>query len=264
MINLINKLTICKEGCNLQYYMALRDEIVIFLDKNGLVAPNRVGPNGGSDNGPCFTSELYAMYKKSDQLTEQDKIDYAQKIGSCIDSNGLLNRVPIGQLDGQEGPDDYYAVLNGCKSMGNTSIPRKFLKSVVKYLGFLNNENPGKKTLSSFLVRQPQLLACMVAAAFPSFSNPLHFFIRLIAMPLFFIAAVSIAISCVNAPASDTDARRLAWHLWQCTKPVSLMCRLAGKLWLRRLYRTYPDGMKGVAKLYYQNGHPFAKYWITE
>lgn len=244
--------------------MGLREEIVPFIDGNGLVAPNLTGPGIGSDNGPMFTSEYYAILAKLGMLSENDKLDFAQKIGQCIDFRGLLNRVPVGQHDGQEGPDDYYGTLNGCKTLGNTDIPRKFLKAVVRYFGFLNNENPGKITADSFLIRQPQILACMIAAAYPSFRNPLHFLIRLLAFPVFFVAAGSIAISCIGADPGDADSRRLSWHLWQCTKPVSLMCWLAGKLWLRRLYKAYPDGMKGVAAVYYQDNHPFKRYWITE
>lgn len=243
--------------------MALRDEIVPYVDGNGLVAPNTVGPNPGrgSDNGPMYTSEYYVMLFNLFQLVGSDINQFNLLIGSCIDPNGLLNRAP--NDSDQEGPDDYYGVLNGCKTLGNTDIPRKFLWAVVKYLGFLNNNQPGKKTLSSFLIRQPQLLACMVAAAFPSWKNPLHFVCRLAAFPFFLVAAVSIGISCISTQTGDTDSRRLAWHVQNTTKGVSLLCWVAAQIWLRRLYKDYPNGMKGVATIYYQAGHPFAKYWIT-
>lgn len=244
--------------------MALRDEIVPYVDGNGLVAPGLMGPNPGrgSDNGPMYTSEYYVMLYMLFQMNAQDILDFESKIGQCVDSNGLLNRAPADS--DQEGPDDYYGVLNGCKTLGNTDIPRKFLKAVVKYLGFLNNNQPGKKTLSSFLVRQPQLLACMVAAAFPSWKNPLHFICRLLAFPFFLVAAVSVAISCIGVQTGDTDSRRLSWHVQNTTKGVSLMCWLASKIWLRRLYKDYSNGMQGVAAIYYHDNHPFQRYWVTE
>lgn len=245
--------------------MGLKEEILPYIDGNGLVAPNLTGPQGqGSDNGPMFSSELYVMLAKLGELSDQDKLDFARLIGQCVAPNGMLHRVPFPPGSGQEGPDDHYGVLNGCKILGNVDIPRRFLKAVVKYLGFLNNVEPGKFTKESFLIRQPQLLACMVAAAFPSFRNPLHFCIRLLALPVFFVAAVTLAISCVGADIGDTDSRRLSWHVWQCTKPVSLMCWLTGKLWRRRLYKDYPNGMKGVASIYYRDNHPFGRYWITD
>lgn len=247
--------------------MSLRTEIPPYIDGNGLVAPCLVPPNTlkGSDNGPMYTAELYVMYEKLGQLTDQDKLDYAQKIGQCVNSEGMLCRVPISQNDGQEQVDDYHGVLDGCMQMGNTKIPRRFLWALIKYLGFMDNVNPGSHSnWSAFMPRQIQLMACVMAASFPSCKNPLHVVIRLLCWPLFVFAAIIIATSSIDAPASNTDDRRLSWHLWQCTKPVSLLCWLAGKIWLKRLYKVYPNGMQGVAALYYQAGHPFIKYWVTE
>jgi hypothetical protein len=231
-----------------------------------MVAPNTgtwLPGQRGSDNAPMFTSELYVMIKKMKQFADQDRVDFDRLIGACVTPEGMLARVPYPERIGQEGPDDYLGVLNGCKTIGNTEIPRKFLWALVSHFGFMNNDNPTMITWESFLARQPQLIGAMVAAAFPSWKNPLHFLARLVALPFFFVAAVSIAISCIGAPQSDTDARRLSWHLQNTTKGVSLMCWLASLLWMRRLYKDFPNGMKDVAALYYQPGHPFAKYWIT-
>lgn len=246
--------------------MGLREEIAGYIDGEGMVAPNKVAPGSmrGSDNGPVFTSEYYVMLSKLGQLTDQDKIDYANIIGKCIDVNGLLNRHQVALGDnGQEGPDDYYGVLDACKTLGNTDIPRKFLKAVVKYLGFLNNNQPGVKTGSSFLIRQPQLVAAMIAAAFPSWKNPIHVLTRLAFLPWFAYAAVCIAIAGWADHTSDADARRLSWHLIQTMKPVSLLAKLASKIWYNRLYSQYgATGMKSVADIYYQQGHPFQAYWV--
>jgi|SRR5581483_2519735 len=246
--------------------MSLRDEITPYIDGNGLVAPGlvAVGAKQGSDNGPMYTSELYVMYEKLGMLTAQDKLDYAQKIGQCINSEGMLCRVPIGQDDGQEQVDDYYGVLNGCYTLGNTDIPRKFLKSVIKNWGFMDNENPGSHSnWSSFMPRQLQLMASLVSASFPGW-NPINILIRKGYGILYWYAAIVIFISCIGAPSSDTDSRRLAWHLIQSVENHSLLCKFAATVWYHRLYATYGSGMKGVAKLYYQAGHPFAKYWVTE
>lgn len=246
--------------------MALRDEIKPYIDGNDLVAPNKVavGTLKGSDNGPMFTAEFIVMLKKLGQLINGDPQAFDYIINRCIDHNGLLNRVPTTQNDGQEAPDDYYGVLNGCKQIQNTEIPRGFLLCVLKYKGALNNVNPGLWTAQSFLIRQPQLLAAMLAAAFPSWFNPLHIAIRTLFAPLFWIAAVSIAISCMFTPKDQADPRRLSWHLLQTVQYSSLPCFLAARIWYWRLYRTYgKDGMKAVAAYYYQPGHPFIKYWIS-
>jgi len=245
----------------------IRDEILPYVDGNNLVAPALVTPGTqrACDNGPMYTSEYFDILAKSGQLIEADKKDFADRIGACVSQDGLLYREPVGSIPDpyQTGPDDFYGVLSACKLLRNTELPRRFLKAVFKYKGFLNNSQPGVKTWDSFLIRQFQMLAAMIAAAFPSWKNPLHILIRLLAFPLFFWAALVIFVSCINVPANDTDPRRLSWHLIQTVVPVSIMCKFASLFWYHRLYGTYgASGMRGVAKIYYQLGHPFQKYWI--
>jgi hypothetical protein len=251
--------------------MALRDDFSNYIDGNGLLSPNPgtwVPGQKSSDNGTSFTSEYYTILKKNDQLTNQDKLDYQQKIGQCVNSAGMLCRVPIGQDDGEEAPDDYYGVLNGCMQMGNTIIPRQFLTALVKNWGFMDNESPGRLfNWPTFMSRQLQMVACMVGASFPSWKNPLHILIRMTCFPLFLYSAIIVATAGMLAEPSDTDNRRLSWHLWQCLKPVSPLCWLASKLWLNRLYRAYgPTGMSAIAGIYYQptNNNPYQKWWITK
>jgi hypothetical protein len=237
-----------------------------YFDGNAMLTPAPCTPipgKFGCDNN-MFTSEYYIFLKKNGQLTDQDKLDYATKMNACI-SNNLLSRVPIGQNDGQEGPDDLVAIANGCRELGNTAIPRTLLWGMIRYLGFLNNVNPGTFTEDSFLARQPQLIAAMINAAFPSMWNPLHYLVRHWAFFFYLVAAVTIFISCINDPTSDTDGRRLSWHLMNNMKKNSLMCWIASYFWTKRLYKDYPKGMSDVAAIYYhpQPDNPYAKYWIT-
>jgi hypothetical protein len=238
-----------------------------YFDLNGFPAPSPLTPGtiNGSDNGPMFLAEYMVMLKKSNLLTDQDKQDFASRITACIGSN-MLNRVPVGQNDGLEGPDDYLGILNACRELGNTTIPRTLLWGMIRYLGFMNNPAPGTFTEASFLARQPQIIAAMVNAAFPSMWNPLHYLIRHWAFFFYFCAAVSIYVSCINDPTSDTDGRRLSWHLQNNMKKNSLMCWIASHFWMKRLAKDYPGMlMNGVASLYYhpQPDNPYAKYWIT-
>jgi len=138
---------------------------------------------------------------------------------------------------------------------------------MIKYLGFMDSTNPGHiGNWDAWLLRQPQLVACMVSGAFPSLWNPLHWLARLSAHLFYWYAAFVIALSCMGTDVGNTDARRLAWHLIQATAPTSLLCWLASKIWLRRLYNAYPLGMTDVCQIYYQPKvtNPYAKYWITE
>lgn len=248
--------------------MSLRTEInEDYTDANGLVSPHPCSRQStASDNGPMFTSEYYIMLKMRGELTAFDAMMYQTTINSCINLQGMLCRWPVLMPQIQEQIDDYYAVLNACKQLGITWMPRLFLKAAVRNLGALNNVNPGKWTFDSFLIRQPQLVASMVAAGFPSKLDPLHLAIRLIAFPFFLVAAVTIAISCIGEPKDSTDPRRLSWHLIQATQSLSVLCALSSLLWYRRLRLSYGiAGMRAVAAIYYkpEGSHPFAKYWVT-
>lgn len=251
--------------------MGIREDFSNYVDGNGLNTPAPCVPTpgqSGSDNGTMFTSEYYTILKKNSQLSYQDTIDYNQKIGQCVSPTGLLNRVPLGQMASQDGPDNYYGVCNGCIELGNTHIPRMFLKAVLKYKGALNNVNPGTWTTQSFLIRQPQLLAAIVNASFPSLKNPLHWLVRLASFPLYLVAAISIAISCMSTSIDQADPRRLSWHLQNNMKKTSLMCWFASKIWMWRLKKDYPNKMNDVAALYYcpqgLDQNPYSKYWVSE
>lgn len=246
--------------------MTIKSDFAPYVDGNNLLAPGPVSPGTlkGSDNGVMFTSEYFIMLKKQGYLTDADAADYAARINACINPQGMLCRVPMGQDDGQEQVDDYYGVTNGCIELGNTAIPRKFLKAIFKYFGVLNNENPGSFSWSAFLIRQLQLLCAVINSSFPSMKNPLHYLIRLSAFPLYLISAVIITFSSMDE-LTDTDSRRLAWHVGNNLSKTSLLNWLAFRVWKNRLYKDYPDGMKGVAEIYYQPSgkNPYSDWWIT-
>lgn len=250
--------------------MSIRDDFQPYLDGNGLMAPGpQIQPaeSKGSDNGPMYLAEFYDILQKNNQIREQDKTDFEQKIGQCIWPQGILCRVPTNQTDSQEQVDDYYGTLSGSKILGNTKIPRQFLWAMIKYQGFMDSTNPGQRwNWNAWMLRQPQLVACMVSAAFPSWENSFHTFLRLLVFPFYLYAAIVISLSCIGTDIGNTDARRLAWHLIQATAPTSILCDLASKIWYSRLYSDYPNGMCDVAAQYYQpkNTNPYAKYWITK
>jgi len=249
--------------------MSIKDDFQPYVDGNNLLAPGPMGPSPGrgSDNGTMYTSEYFIMLKKLGLLSPADELDYHARMSGCVDSNGMLNRAPVPTDSDQEGPDDYYGVLNGCMELGITDLPRKFLWALISHFGFLNNNQPGKMTGSSFLFRQLQLVATMIAASFPSLKNPLHYLARLLGLPFFVYSAICLLVSCINTDVSNTDARRLAWHMGNCNSKVSILNWLAYKVWLRRLKKDYANQMKDVAAIYYHpqglNANPYSLWWVT-
>lgn len=250
--------------------MSLREEIKGFVDGNNLVAPLK-GPypsKAASFNGIRYTSEYFVILAKSHDISSNDQVDYLVKVLSCLTKDYMLTRIPPylnnGDQGGQQAVDDYYALMNGCIHTNESTVPRGILKALVKHLGFLNNLNPWQLNAKAFMLRQPQLIASMISAAFPR--KILHFPIRLLALPLYIYAAIIIATACMLSKPEDTDARVLSWHLLQTTSRCSLSCYLASKLWNKRLEKHYGKGlMRSVAAIAYEphGEHPFAKYWVS-
>jgi hypothetical protein len=216
--------------------MTLRTDILTnYTDANGLVCnrrclPTEVNPSG---NGVCYTGEYVTLLALRRELQDADRDAYAAIISKCIKPTGELTRGP-GQPD-MEGPDDYYGLAAGCQVTGSRDLVKEVLNYSFKPFNY-----------------HPQLIAALYAA---SGSTPWYIY------PLRGYAALIIATSCIFADKADSDARRLSWLLIQALSPVSFTCRLASKLWYKRLYKTYgPDGMRAVAAQYYEAGHPFIQY----
>lgn len=290
--------------------MALRDEIQSgYVDRFGLVSPHpieRTAPIAGSNNGVMYTAEYYCLLAKRGEQDALDALNSLAVFAKCQDRPGLLKRSPNNNVDG-EAPDDYYGYLNYCAMMRRRrsiypGVPVK--RYAFRHLGFMNNTNPGhirhgdgSVAWSSFIWRQPQLIAMLYAAAPVTDSAALflsrlmganlclyfglfHNSALLVTFGLYWLyavltrnpfafawtrwyAAVVIATSCMFTKTDNQDARRLTWHAIETLTPVSWLTRQAAKVWYRRLYRQYgPDGMREVATRYYSVGHPFARYWV--
>lgn len=209
----------------------IRSDIQPYLTVDGYVCPSQV-PQGtirGCDNQPYFTSDYYMLLERLNLSGSGDMAKYSSLINSCIGSDKELHRAPNDVSPDEV--DDYYGVY----------------AALVQYCSMV-----GKFELPYRLWRQPQLLAASLCA-----NKSVKFY----HFPLFFIAALVIATSCINVPTNDSDSRRLCWSLIQAVSPFSWLCRLAAKIWTIRLYKHYPNGMRDVMTTYFGPNHPIAKYW---
>lgn len=236
--------------------MGLREAIEAnYIDANGLVCnrrclPTEVNPSG---NGICYSGEYVAILKSQDDLDDNTIQRYIGAVSNCdyncagIYLNGLLTRGP-GQPD-LESVDDYYGYSAGAMITGNWSLASDIIDYGWAHWGCFNNTNPDQWTRQSFLWRQPQLICALYAAAQ---RKPLWIY------PLRLYTALVIATSCISAPSTDCDSRRLSWLLIQTMSPVSWLCRQAAKIWQRRLMKQSGGlGMKYFDQQYYEVGHPF-------
>lgn len=239
--------------------MSLKQDIIPYIDTNGLIGPAK---GQGSNNGIMYLSEYIIMLIRRAEAIDQDIDDFFAKVESCMLKPGLLMRSPQ-NAGGQEGPDDYYALAAALDEIAakfpnsvdatNNRIAYSICLYAIKHLGCLNNEFPNTFQWSSFLVRQPELDAVMLWAA----KLPVGPILRL-------YTAISILFAAKDTPVNDTDPRRLSWLVVQVASRHSWLCRMASKVWYRRLYRDYPSGMRGVAAVYFEAGHPFSTYYIDK
>lgn len=217
-----------------------------------------------SDNGTMFLSEYMIMIQRSGDCTYDDVQKYQDIIRTCLNWNNNLCRAP-GGMD-QDSVDNHYAIFAAMRVFNVTALPLKIKQAMLSDFGFSNNERPGtirgsdgRINWAAFLVRQPQLVAAMISA---SGSKRFYHF------PLYLYAALVIATSCHKVDTGDLDARRLCWLLIQSVCPDSLMCRIASKIWFKRLTTQYnlptaTDVMRYIASKYYRDNHPFSRYWIA-
>lgn len=243
--------------------MSLKSEISAFIDVNNLVSPQaQVNPTKReSDNGVLFTSEynMLLALRKEDSLEDSEL--WELRMNSCMLQPGLLSRAPNDH--GQEGPDDVLGFLGAAKVLNRPILAQQMLNYGYKHLGWFNNEIPGslKKLDGSginwqaFQWRQLQILGATWGAA-----GKLSWY-KFWQFPTMFYTAMSIALSCINTPLSAADPRILSWCLIKATSD-SLMCRLAAKLWTKRLMKDFPNGMKDVFTLYFPENHPLRIYMV--
>lgn len=240
--------------------MSLREQIEAnFLDADGLVSPNPCSPitRNASNNGICYTGEYFTLL----ELTGENYTigPFIETMKHCQRTLGVLSRSPINDSD-LEGPDDYYGFLSGCYFAPARTLALDSLKYGVHNYGAFNNLNPGHFQWAVMLWRQPQLLAMNIWAA-ECIPFIYRGFFKLAMLPLTLYVATSIGVSCIGKKQTDgADSWRLTWLLVQLAERNSWICRLASKLWYKRLDNVW-GGMAGVAKNYYHGlpgeDHPF-------
>lgn len=208
----------------------------------GLIAPM---PHGGSGNGVLYTAIAVLLLKANQCVSASESANKSKIINSYVDSiykcfiePGLLSR-GAGSYD-QEGPDDY---------IGACTLPT-FAVAILKYGKShwfnYNNVNPGKITKSSFMLRQPQLIAHMYYGAY---RRP-NIFLR-----LYWSLAVIYAALTTNK--TDQDGWMLTWLL-----VYNNYNSLAAKIWRYRVNKVF--GNQGLKNLNYLNNgdHPITKWWV--
>lgn len=223
-----------------------------YQDQNYFVGGHPVPRDAGrqSDNAGMFTAEMLRIINDIDH-TE----DPPTKMKDLLDASGVLHRYPDDSSPDLS-PDNMLGFLNYCSLFPNRQV-------LAKRLFWRGVRGLGSYTPSwskdGFLFRQPQLVAALISA-----SGSLRFW-KFWQWPLVLYAALVIAVGGYKkSPMDDQDSRRLTWHLARVMEKNSLLCRLASKVFFRRLRKDYGDeGMRLVFARYFTPDHPFAKFALN-
>lgn len=232
--------------------MSLKTAIIPYLDSNGYVNPYKTDPTvigRQCDNSTMFTSEFFILLAKNKELSEDDKTRWKNLIITSMASPGLTERYP-GASTEIDSPDNLIGILAASRVLNMPEVAASIYDYGKKHWGMYNPT--GKWNWSAFMWRQPQLIYAMLLASKRA---------RWWHLPLELYTAAVIALSARNKKITDADPRRLSWLLIQATQD-SWLCRMAAKIWTKRLMRDYgPSGMKWVAAVYYPSNHPFVTYY---
>lgn len=239
--------------------MSLKAEIKPYIDGNGLVncSLNHGDGKRGSDNGVSFTSEYYILLADNGELTPEDAKAYADKIKECSVEPGLVARAP-GKMQGGPPPDDLYAIASASKVLKQSNIAKAIVDYGDEHEWIMNANYPGSPhwypgayDYEAWMGRQIGLVCALTVAAGEK-PNPL----------LAFITSIIIATSCMGTDTGNSDARRGGYHLVRAVSDQKGLLGLACRIWWWRLRKDYGnEGMRAVARIYYQDNHPFMRYW---
>lgn len=220
----------------------LKQAMAGYIGADLLVTPNY---RGGSNNGVMYTGEFIVILNRLGELTDEERHYWRLAMTNCEISPGLIKRSPTNDRD-NEGPDDYHGYLAAAKHC-DPQRAKNFLAHGYRHFGFYDSN--GRLEIKDFMWRFPQLIVqARMAAGLRCFTSRLFFILPLM---YHYLKAV---------PTSDTDARRLGWLLIQTWDGKGFFSKLAVRLWGDKLLKDYPNGMRDVAGIYYERGHPFAAF----
>lgn len=245
--------------------MGYKEDIKTYRDVNGYVCPAPTDPTKGRqcDNSTMFTSESAIIEQKLSISTEEDKNDWQRLINMSTVVSGLTVRYP--KDTSTDAPDNLYAILAASEVLGRPEVAKSILDYGKRNFGFYTTDNPnhiknavGKVDWANFQWRQLQMLFAMYTA------SDTYKWYKFWLWPLNFYTFLCILTANSKPTPGQADPWRLSWLLIQSTMNKSTLCKLASKVWFKRLYVSYPNGMKGVAAIYYspKPNNPFSEYWV--
>lgn len=222
---------------------------------------------GGTEDAKTWTCDNYhlftALYFRMYSALPGDLDHYCKFLGACMVKTGLYARFPNRITDVSQ--DEIY----GMCSISSVSLPEAAKISSVMLrtaqvpaeIETYGSSNwwsydltaPGKFTFDTFLGRFPCFIAYVKASAFVSS------FLYPFSLLYWFFGFIASAFTNVT----ETSGKQLAYLQIPIMEKIFLG-RIAVAVWRWKMKRTYPGGMRDVAKIYFPAGHPFTLYAPTD
>lgn len=257
------------------------EDFKVFTDSEGLVQLN---PGETSQNGSLFTLEYLIALLADDTSTEEEKKAEINRIGLALRAlekepgltvrfknstefesmdntvafltfSGLFDEGRFGQrleLRGMTRASDYDRTQDEEKNAKSWNFARilAFITSLnPKPYNFWNNQHPDQFCQQGWWGRSPAMLG-LIKMVQGKYVNPF----------LWLGVLIGQFLGCTSPP-ENTDARKLAYVLWQYLRKRSWFWELAYKVWCKILMSKCPEGMKTVYDIYFKNpDHPLKKY----
>jgi len=259
--------------------MSLFNDFLKYRDSYGLNQLNSVGGEGqATQNGALFTMQYLICLEENNDENLQNEIERLRWVFKSLEEEfGLSRRFPdsteIDSMDNQAALLTFSALYDKGRYARNMIDHGKEVKCegidpydkvdlskktywVARILNFgfqpknfWNCRKPNLFHIDAWWGRSPSLLGLSKMAA----SECVNPFLWLGVLVGQFVGAFN--------KVEDTDARTLPFITWHFLKQRSKFWSLAYKLWLKLLYRKYPNGMKDVYWRYYlDKSHPIIKY----
>jgi hypothetical protein len=223
--------------------MGYIEDLKEYTNKDGFVGPTPCAGSGMMcDNHALFTAE--AFWTSTHNSTPIASLAILGALYTLVDNNGIIRKYP-GELGYDLSPDNWIAI---------SSLPIK-TEDVLEHMWLFDGFADITGTWPAFMYRQLHLLYLqLIVAKSISNYNPLRYLLEI-------YSALVILTAGIKASIDDLDNRKLTYVLIRGVRHKSFLCRLAEKVWWKRLKSQYgPDGMREVYKRYFGVNHPLAKY----
>jgi hypothetical protein len=194
------------------------------------------------DNALLFTSTYVALNPNDTTYWCDYFIPFMQAC-QVPNQRGLYYRYP-GVITFNEF-DDLTGISVACNQIGYNLDAIAILEHGRKNLYFWNNLNPGVKVKEAFFGRIPSFVAGLKAAA----GEKLNLF------DVLYTAIAYIYDAYVDK--QETNGRCMLYLRQKVLRGKSMLLDLALAFWRKRMIKLYPDGMKGVYRIYFGPEHPF-------